>query len=225
MRTLFVTGTGTGVGKTLVTAALAYQLRAQGRQVRVLKPVVTGLEDTPLSESDPGILLAAQGEALTPESLDRMAPFRYAASLAPVMAAAREGRRLSPEALLAFCREAMTGPEDFLLIEGVGGLMVPMTERWTVVDWLGALGVPALLVAGSYLGTLSHTLTALDVLARREIPLQGIVVSQSEGSAVGLAETVSALAPFTQAPLLALSRLSEPEAWRGAPNLIRIAFP
>ena len=225
MRTLFVTGTGTGIGKTLVTAALAYQLRAQGRRARVLKPVVTGLDDTPLGDSDPGVLLAAQGETPTPESLARVAPFRYGAPLAPAMAAAREGRPLSPEAILTFCREAMAGPEDCLLIEGVGGLMVPMTERWTVADWLAALGVPALLVAGSYLGTLSHTLTALEVLARRAIPVQGIIISESEEPTVGLAETISALAPFTQAPILGLPRLRGAEAWRRAPNLIPIAFP
>jgi len=93
-----------------------------------------------------------------------------------------------------------------LLIEGVGGVMVPLDDTRTVLDWIAALRVPAILIAGSYLGTISHTLTAFDVLRRREIVVRAIVVNESEGSTVPLDDTVKSIARFARAELLALPR-------------------
>ena len=146
MSTLFVTATGTEIGKTLVTAALCHELRVAGRPVRALKPVLSGYDPATLAESDPGILLASLGEAVTEEAVAAIAPWRFAAPLSPDMAAAREGRRLDLAAILAFCRAAEGDP---LLIEGIGGAMVPLDDDHTVLDWISAeLGAPALVVAG-----------------------------------------------------------------------------
>jgi dethiobiotin synthetase len=213
----FITATGTGIGKTLVTAAMACQLKASGKRVRVLKPVLTGLAETPLAESDPALLLQAVGDQTDPAAI---APFRFDAPLSPDMAAAREGRQLDFDALVDFCRHAMQGPEDVLLIEGVGGVMVPLTEKETVLDWITALRMPAVLVTGSYLGTLSHTLTALAALKQKQIALAGMVVSETEGSTVGLDETGAALARWARpAPVLLVTRLQGTEPWRAAPDL------
>ncbi len=230
MKTLFVTGTGTGIGKTLVTATLAHQLRAAGRSIRVVKPVVTGLDtsalsgDLPsdLSGTDPGILMSAVGEAPTRETLERMSPFRYAAPLAPSLAAAKEGRSLDFDALVTFCRKGAEGPEDLLLIEGVGGVMVPLQDTRTVLDWIAMFATPVLLVTGSYLGALSHTLTALESLHGRGCPVHAIVVSQSEGASVGLHDTIAGLVPFTAAPIFAFPRVDGAEPWRRAPDLTAI---
>ncbi len=86
-----------------------------------------------------------------------------------------------------------------LLIEGIGGIMVPLDERRTVLDLMSMLRIPIILVAGSYVGTISHTLTALEVLARRNLNVAGVVVSESEGSAASLADTVASLAHFADA--------------------------
>ena len=94
MGALFVTGTGTAIGKTLVTAALCHELRARGRPVRALKPVLSGYDPADRHESDPGILLASLGEAVTEEAVAAITPWRFSAPLSPDMAAAREGRRL-----------------------------------------------------------------------------------------------------------------------------------
>jgi dethiobiotin synthetase len=222
MITRFVTATGTGVGKTLVTAALCHQLRSAGKTVRALKPVMTGLAETPLAGSDPAILLRSLGRPFPPDgkALDSICPFRFAAPLAPSMAAAKEGGSLDLDALLAFCRGASAGPEDVLLIEGVGGVMVPLAPGLTVLDWIGALGGPAILVTGSYLGSLSHTLTALSVLRAARIPLCGVVVSETQRAAVGLTDAVEALRAWVpEAPVLALPRIQGPDPWLNAAPL------
>ena len=136
-----------------------------GPPVRALKPVLSGYDPATLAESDPGVLLASLGEATSEEAVAAITPWRFSAPLSPDMAAAREGRRLDLAEILAYCRATEGDP---LLIEGIGGAMVPLNERHTVLDWIAELGVPALVVTGSYLGTISHTLTTLAAIRGRE---------------------------------------------------------
>ena len=205
---LFVTATGTEVGKTHVGAGLLRCWRAAGRQARALKPVVSGFDPAEAAASDPGRLLQALGERIDAAALDRIAPFRFSAPLSPDMAAAREGRAIDFAALLGFCRtqlaEAGSAP---LLIEGVGGVMVPLDARHTVLDWMRALELPVLLVAGSYLGTISHSLTAVDVLRRAGLVIAALVINESEASSVPLAETAATIARFVApVPVATLAR-------------------
>ena len=195
MTAIFVTGTGTDVGKTFVSAALIRHYRAQGRPVDAFKPVVSGFDPVAAARSDPGVLLAALGRAATPEEIDRIAPWRFAAPLAPDLAAALEGRALDFAALVEFSRRAVAS-RNLVLIEGVGGIMVPLDQSHTVLDWMRALRVPALVVAGSYLGTISHTLTALHVLAQRNLDIAAVVISESASPGAGLADTVAAITRF-----------------------------
>ena len=220
MSTLFVTATGTEIGKTLVTAALCHQLRAAGQPVRVLKPVLSGYDPATLADSDPGVLLASLGEAATEEAVASIAPWRFAAPLSPDMAAAREGRRLDLAEILAYCRAAAGDP---LLIEGIGGAMVPISERHTVLDWIAELGAPALVVTGSYLGTISHTLTTLAAIRGRGVPIAGLVISESAESPVALTETAETINRHAgPLPTVLVPRLpTGPAPWREAPPLAR----
>jgi dethiobiotin synthetase len=220
----FVTATGTGVGKTLVTAALLHQLRAAGRSTAARKPVLSGFPDPAGEPSDAEILLRAQGVAPTSERIDAVAPWRFRAPLSPDMAAAREGRRIDFAQLVKRTREARDGSEDWLLVEGVGGVAVPLDEQHTVLDWIAESALPALLVAGSYLGTLSHTLTAASALRARGIELAGLVLCESPESPVPLAETRATLLRFLGDVACAeLPRLAPgPDPWRRAPPLLRV---
>jgi dethiobiotin synthetase len=210
MTAVFITGTGTDLGKTFVAAGLIRALRREGRAVEAVKPVVTGFDPAAVDESDPARLLRAMDRPVTAEEIARISPWRYGAALSPDMAARVEGRILDVEAVIAFCRAAVAASPGTLLIEGVGGIMVPLDERWTVLDWMAALGLPLLLVAGSYLGTLSHTLTALEVLARRGLTVAAVVVSESEATTVPLGETLRTLSNFLRdVPLVAVPRLPE----------------
>jgi dethiobiotin synthetase len=198
MSALFVTATGTGLGKTFVTAGLGARLRDAGRTVEAIKPVVSGFDPAMAEASDPAVLLNALGRPATEAEIAKVSPWRFRAPLSPDLAARHEGRRLDFTALVQFSLDAIESRQDVLLIEGVGGIMVPLDERRTVLDWMGALRLPLLLVCGSYLGTLSHTLSAVDVLKRRELKIAAIVVSESPDSTVALADTVATIERFVQ---------------------------
>src|SRR5512144_2923982 len=165
MTTVFVTGNGTDVGKTFVTAKLIAELRAARRSVLALKPVASGFDAENVAATDTGVLLDALDLPATPANVDAVSPWRFAAPLSPDMAAARERRRVPFTDLVEFCRAPRAA--DVVLIEGIGGVMVPLDDTHTVLDWIVELGAPVLLVAGSYLGTLSHTLTAVAALRAR----------------------------------------------------------
>ncbi|MDA0655628.1 MAG: dethiobiotin synthase [Proteobacteria bacterium] len=226
MKPLFITATGTGIGKTIVTTALAWQARQAGRAVRVLKPVISGFTSDTYADSDTALILRSLEADETPDAIEAVSPWRFKAPLAPDMAAAREGKALDFNHLVKFCTQAPPAstqkPEDLLLIEGVGGLMVPLTETDTVLDWIKALNYPAVLVAGSYLGTISHTLTAMETARAHAIDIAAIVVSESVESPVPLDETRNAIARFLpETPVLTLPRLPAGQApWRHAPDLL-----
>jgi dethiobiotin synthetase len=190
---IFVTGTGTDVGKTFLSAALIRHWRAAGHAVAAFKPVASGFDPATAQASDAGVLLAALGRPIT--DVETISPWRFAAPLSPDMAAVREGRELDFEAIVEFSHRAATSA-DRVLIEGVGGIMVPLDERHTVLDWMSALRLPVLLVAGSYLGTISHTLTALRVLAQRNLTVAAVAVSESMVPGAPLDETVATIARF-----------------------------
>jgi dethiobiotin synthetase len=196
---IFITGTGTDVGKTFITAALIRHFGRQGMAVSALKPVVTGFDPERAAASDPGVLLAALGRSTDAEELDRVSPWRFAAPLSPDLAARRENRQLDYRALVDFSSRTIAAHRGVLFIEGIGGIMVPLDDRHTVLDWMTMLRVPLLLVAGSYVGTISHTLTALHVLARRNLDVAAIAISESAGSAAPLDDTVATIARFADA--------------------------
>jgi dethiobiotin synthetase len=193
---VFVTGTGTDIGKTFVTAALVRHLRDAGRPVDAFKPVMSGFDPANVANSDAGVLLTALGRATTREEIDRISPWRFAAPLSPDLAAEAEGRSIDFGKLVDFSRVAAY-ERGTIFIEGVGGIMVPLDQTHTVLDWMSALRIPVLLVAGSYLGTISHTLTALHVLAHRNLEIAGVVVSESVEPGASLDDTVATIARFS----------------------------
>jgi dethiobiotin synthetase len=152
------------------------------------------------------VLLEALGREVKPQELERISPWRFRAPLSPDMAAQAENKAIDFQAVADFCRAAIAGNAGALLIEGIGGIMVPLDARHTVLDLMGLLNLPLILVAGSYLGTLSHVLSAQDVISRHALDLRAIVVSESEGAPVPLDATLATLANFAKAPLLGLRR-------------------
>jgi dethiobiotin synthetase len=218
--TLFVTASGTDVGKTFVMLRLIAELTAAGYRVRALKPVASGFTKESIAASDTGALLRAQGLPLDDAHLQAVSPWRFAAPLSPDMAATRERRTLPFDALVDFCRAAHDA--DVTLIEGIGGVMVPLDERHTVLDWLAAVGAPALLVVGSYLGTLSHSLTAALALRSRSARIVGVVVNESVEQPVPAEETAEVLARLlAPLPILVLER----NATAGARPLLPLVTP
>jgi dethiobiotin synthetase len=222
MSAYFVTSTGADVGKTFVTAGLIRRLREAGAAVDALKPVVSGYDSSVVETSDPAVLLAALGRPVAADEVERIAPWRFRAPLSPDLAAAREGRSIAFDELIGFSRAAVEANNGILFIEGVGGIMVPLDGTRTVLDWMAALDIPLLLVVGGYLGTISHTLTAIDVLTQRSLSIAAIVVSESERNPVELDDTVASIARFSDGvEVIGLPRL--PAGINQHPAFARIA--
>ena len=206
MPAVFITGTGTDVGKTFVAASLIRYFRGLGQPVVALKPLVSGFDPAAPLGSDPAILLDALGREVALDELNRISPWRFRAPLSPDMAARAENKAIDLQAVVDFCRVAIARNDGALLIEGIGGIMVPLDARHTVLDLMRLLNLPLILVAGSYLGTLSHVLSAQDVILRHALDLRAIIVSETEGAPVPLDATLATLANFAKAPLLGLRR-------------------
>ncbi len=203
MTTLFVTASGTEVGKTYVACRLAESL-ARHYRLRVVKPVASGFNAADVGASDTGALLRAQGAEPTADAIDRTTPWRFEAPLSPDMAAARERREIPFDALIEFCRE---GSAELTIVEGIGGALVPLDAKRTVLDWMCALRPTVLLVAGSYLGSISHTLATCRAIEAAGLNVAGIVLSESPSPAAPLDEIAEVLRRFSAgAPVLMLSR-------------------
>jgi dethiobiotin synthetase len=171
VRGVFVTGTGTEVGKTVVAAAIARTLSAGGANVAVFKPAVTGLEEPPADEPksaqigrfeahrpDHVVLRAAAGST---QSDEEIAPYRYGPPMSPHLAATLAGEKIDPARLLAAARAAADGA-DALICEGVGGLLVPLSPDYLVRDFAVDLGLPLVIAASPGLGTINHTLLTIE---------------------------------------------------------------
>jgi dethiobiotin synthetase len=207
MSAVFITSTGTDVGKTFVACGLIRHIHDQERMVDAVKPVVSGFLPRTAATSDPGLLLTALGRSATMAEIAPISPWRFAAPLSPDLAAQKEDRQIDFEALIAFSRQAIKTAPGVLLIEGVGGVMVPLDDRHTVLDWMSALAIPVILVVGNYLGTISHTLTALNVLAARKLEVLSVVVSDTARTA-SLEDNAHAIARFAAGrEVLTLPRL------------------
>jgi dethiobiotin synthetase len=203
----FITGTGTDIGKTWLACALLRYWRGEGRQVSAFKPVLSGFDLLSPQASDAGALLAALGREVSTAELDAIAPWRLKAPLSPDMAAAKEGRRIDFDELVAFSRRAIAMADGPLLIEGVGGVMAPLDDRHTVRDWIAGSSLPCVLVTGSYLGSLSHALTALEALQGVSARIAAIAVNETPDSTVSLDATLESLSHHaTSVPLVAIAR-------------------
>ena len=215
MRRLFVAGAHTDVGKTFAACALLEAARAQGLTVEALKPAVSGFDPDDWADSDPGKLLAAMGRPLTLRALDAISPLRFRAALSPPMAARLEGKDLQLSDLTTFCRDGLAASAaDMTLVEGAGGVMSPMAQDGTCLDLMLDLGLPTLLVGGSYLGSISHTLTAVETLKARGLPILAVLISQDASpDAPDFRETVASVAAFAGGlPVLAAPR-GGPQSW------------
>ncbi len=196
MTAYFITGTGTDIGKTYVAARLIRDWRAKGLAVRALKPIASGYDPARPEESDAAALLAAMDEEVTAAAIARICPWRFKAPLSPDMAAAREGKQIDFNAVAEFCRGEIAKADFCILIEGVGGAMVPLDDKHTIRDWIAALDIPAILVAGTYLGSLSHTLTAAEALLAKGVTLDRIILNRTEHAPAPVAEIRAKLAQF-----------------------------
>jgi dethiobiotin synthetase len=185
---LFITGTDTGVGKTIVTAALATAFKACGINTGIMKPIATGTEGTDAGLSDPEWLVSVTG---VQDPLDLITPYPFPLPAAPLVAAAKAGRPIDLTRILdAF--HALLTKHDCVVVEGIGGVLVPITRDVYVVDLITRMNIPALVVARAGLGSINQTLLTLECLRNRGVPLLGLVFNSPAWPAADadLSETV-----------------------------------
>ncbi len=210
MSGVFVTGTGTGVGKTVAAAVAARTLAADGGTVAVFKPCVTGLDEG--GEADHELLRRAAGSR---QSDEEIAPYRYGPPASPHLAAALAGERIDPARLREAARAAEAGAEH-VVCEGVGGLLVPLAGDYLVRDLAAELGHPLLVAASPTLGTINHTLLTLEAARAAGLEVAAVVLTPWPDRPGEVErsnrETIAALG---RVEVLALPRvdLADPGSW------------
>jgi dethiobiotin synthetase len=219
-RGLFVTGTGTEVGKTVVAAVIARTLAAEGQTVHVFKPAVTGLDEA--VETDHALLRRASGSN---QSDEEIAPYRYGPPASPHLAAELAGEEIDPERLRQAARAAAEG-SDALVCEGVGGLLVPLSPTYLVRDLAADLGHTLVVVASPGLGTINHTLLTLEAARAAGLEVSAVVLTPWPGQPTEIEasnrETIARLGGVEVLTLPQLN-LSDPVTWPPLPPMGR--FP
>jgi dethiobiotin synthetase len=192
---LFIAGTDTGVGKTYVAAGIASALRKKGANVGVFKPFESGVGS---GHEDYHILKEASGST---DPDDWICPYRFEEALAPAVAAERAGISID-WCGVTDCFESIAIKHDVVIVEGAGGLLVPLAEGKTNIDLIRECGFPVLLVARLGLGTINHTLLSLEALESRKIPCAGVVLNQTTEQK-GIAEETNpkSLSQFVSVPV------------------------
>ena len=188
-RGFFITGTDTGVGKTVVAAALAIVLRESGRDVGVMKPVASGcVRRREGLVSEDAEFLAKAAEA--PETLEEISPIRFEAPLAPTVAAARAGVETDLEPMWEAWRR-LRDAHEILLVEGIGGILCPVTPAMSVADLAKEFRLPLLVVARSTRGTINHTALAIEAARARGLAVAGVIINRYNHESPDLAEMTS----------------------------------
>ncbi|MBY9067223.1 dethiobiotin synthase [Hyphomonas sp. WL0036] len=205
MRGYFVTATGTDIGKTYVSAGLLAAWRAQGLSVDATKPLMSGFAEDALEQSDAGRLLTAMGRKVTPASVSEICLHRLAPPIAPNVAMRRAGIVQDYAEIKGFVERRLSAPKDFHLVEGAGGVMSPLTDDSLQIDLMADLQLPIILVSAPYLGSISHTLTAIDALRIRGLQIVALVISEvvsdSENNSDRLLEFIQEINRFRDVPL------------------------
>jgi dethiobiotin synthetase len=207
---LFVTGTGTEVGKTVVAAVIARTLAAEGQRVHVFKPAVTGLDEG--IETDHALLRRASGSS---QSDEEIAPYRYGPPASPHLAAELAGEAIDPERLRQAAGAAAEGA-DAIVCEGVGGLLVPLSPSYLVLDLAADLAYPLVVVASPGLGTINHTLLTLEAARAAGLAVSAVVLTPWRAQPTEIEtsnrETIARLGDIEVLTLPQLD-LTDPESW------------
>jgi dethiobiotin synthetase len=186
---LFVTGTDTGVGKTYVSAGIAKALTCRGVDVGVMKPAETGCRMR-AGRLMPRDALQLIKSANVKDPLSLVNPYRFRRPLAPAVAAEMEKKIIDPSKIINTFQR-LSARHDFMIVEGAGGIMVPLSGAYTYLDLAKKLGLPVLIVARPGLGTINHTMLTITALRERAIEIAGIVMNYYLDQRPGTAEKTS----------------------------------
>jgi dethiobiotin synthetase len=183
---ILITGTDTGVGKTYVAVCITTALKQRGIDAGVMKPVETGchVRNGRLTPRDTLKLMKA---ARVSDPISLVNPYQFRNPLAPFVAASLEKKKIDANKIIS-AYQALSGKHDFMVVEGAGGVMVPLSQTYCFLDLAEDLGLPVLIVARPGLGTINHTLLTIAALRKRKLRIAGVVINYAEKRKTGTAE-------------------------------------
>jgi dethiobiotin synthetase len=216
MQKIFITSSGTNVGKTLFTCALIQAIKTENKNVHAIKPIISGFKE---SKKPNDISLIADSLQLeyNKKNISKINHLTFSRPLSPDMAARIEKKpEINYVNLVKFCKKAEDKKLDYLIIEGAGGVMVPINKTKTMLNLTQDVANKNILVVGSYLGSLSHTLTAYKTLENNKMKPNLIVVTQnlfkSEDLYIPVIETIKSLEKFVTCPIIAIEKIAGEES-------------
>jgi len=221
---VFITGTDTAVGKTLVTAALALHLKKRGFTVGVMKPIETGVSRTKIAQSDASRL---QAIVESDDTLGAICPYQFELPVAPFAAAQADRRAIIPDVIKQMYR-LLSPRYAYMVLEGIGGVQVPLTPRGDVMDLIRLVKLPVVVVGRAGLGGINHALLTLDALRRKKIPIVALVLNRTQPARSATARvqektTVQILRKHAGVPVLGPLPYEAGLARRFRPTVIRLA--
>lgn len=205
---LFITGTDTGVGKTLIAGGIAAVLRQRGLKVGVFKPIASGCRDEGVLISDDTEFLAMCADA--DYSLSVISPVTYKTPAAPITCVQLEGRDIDYEAIVT-AYNYLCENTDVVIVEGIGGALVPIDAEYTVMDLAVEFNLPTVIVARPNLGTINHSLLTIEAVRQAGLPVAGLVISGYNAFEADVAEETSpdVICGFGNTNLLSIVPLDE----------------
>jgi dethiobiotin synthetase len=200
---VFITGTDTDVGKTVVSAALALALRRLGRAVGVMKPIQTGVSPASVAQSDAARLRTILESE---ETLGAICPYQFELPIAPLAAAQAERRSIDPSVIRQVYR-LLSSRYEYMIVEGIGGVHVPVTTNGSIMDVIARLKLPVIVVGRAGLGGINHALLTLETLRRRKFPIVSLVLNCTRPNRSAIARlqaktTADALRKWAGVPVL-----------------------
>jgi dethiobiotin synthetase len=207
MQNYFITSSGTGIGKTYVTCAIIRALKNSLKSISAIKPIISGFDES--QNNDVKEIIAALQQPYNQENIEKTSLYRFKNPLSPDQAAEKESTKIDYQKLLEFCKSA-TSKSEYNLIEGVGGVLVPLDNNKRIADLISDLNLETLFVVGSYLGSLSHSFAAYEALLARNIKVKAVIVSQNltpqDELYIPLDDTIKSLANFISSPIIKLEK-------------------
>ena len=207
LKPIFITSTGTNIGKTYLTNLLIKRALKLNYKINAIKPIISGFNIAKLEETDSGIILKAL--SMDKRRIDEISPWRFKDPLSPDMAAKLAKKEINFKEIINYCNSYIKSKkdDDILLIEGVGGTMVPINSKYTILDLIKKLNIPIILTIGSYLGSISHTLNSYEVLIKNNVNINSIVLNESNQNNVAMELIQSSLLNYIKTiPIYSLKR-------------------
>lgn len=215
----FIVSTGTDAGKTFLVSEICKKLRAKNITCDAIKPVASGFNEDDLHnsanrnsadkylQSDCAKILQSLGQEFSIKNVENITPWRFNAALAPSIAAKIENREINFDELQNFCRKKILQMQnDFLFIEGAGGVMTPLSDDKTFLDLITVIKIPVILLAQNYLGAISHTLCAVEALRSRAVAIERIIINdhQNQNREVKISDTIAEIVRLSGVETVAL---------------------